>query len=241
MCLPKTNINFNDPTPRSQVHDQVKKIWNHHKFGWMASKCYTQNTTQPGGYLMLIPNKWSLRVTMEQDTSRLRWWFTAKITGKNGKKVAVICAYRVSQNTALNVSSYMAVHQQWALLKEAGIKKPNSCSQFLNDMEIYIKTLQGQEYNILLCLDANKVIHKPDNKNTGIQDLIHSCNLIDIHRTYHHNKNPPPRTYARGRMKINHILTSPSMINHVEQAGIDAFGHVFKSNHRGIWVDLNLS
>jgi hypothetical protein len=63
--------------------------------------------------------------------------------------------------------------------------------------------------------------------------------LIDIHaRT--HGLDSEVATYARGTKRLDYILMNEQLASHSTNCGADPFNHRFYSDHRGIWVDLEL-
>jgi hypothetical protein len=118
-------------------------------------------------------------------------------------------------------------------------QNPNPRQQFITDLTAEIKQLQADGHEILLGLDANEATEQP---NSQIAKLVEACHLTDLVLHLHgHVDNPPPNTYNRGRLKIDHLFGTAATASAVSKSGIDSFGEVFSSTHRGSFVDLDMT
>jgi hypothetical protein len=62
---------------------------------------------------------------------------------------------------------------------------------------------------------------------------------VDFYAANHGLEEEVP-TYSRGTKRLDYILMTPTVASHVARCGADPFNHQFFSDHRGIYVDLEL-
>ena len=134
---------------------------------------------QPGGTFTATTGKW---VTQSKgkpiiDPSGLGCWSGLRFLGKRGRRFTVLTAYRspCQQTTG----GYGFFDQQHSLLLSKGTIKPNVRKQFIQDIIVEVNKLQADGREILLSLDANKIIGQ--DKTDGIASVLESCTLHDLH------------------------------------------------------------
>ncbi len=93
--------------------------------------------------------------------------------------------------------------------------------------------MQGHE--IILSLDANET-HRQS--NSGLRRLSTTCSLLDIHKALHPHTALP--SHRRGRKKIDYMFASPRILQCVSKAGILAMDRAYGSDHRLLFVDLDI-
>jgi endonuclease/exonuclease/phosphatase family metal-dependent hydrolase len=64
--------------------------------------------------------------------------------------------------------------------------------------------------------------------------------LIDSHARTHRLDSEVATYYARGTKQLDYILMTEQLASHSTNCGAEPFNHRFYSDHRGIWVDLEL-
>ena len=88
-------------------------------------------------------------------------------------------------------------------------------------------------------LDANESLDTPF---SAMAKFVCEHDLIDLHTVHHHYlENPPPATYTCGRKKIDFIFESQAVAGNFDNAGSHSFYQVFNSDHRGLFVDIDLA
>ena len=65
------------------------------------------------------------------------------------------------------------------------------------------------------------------------------CNLVEVYAVSN-GLAEGVTTDARGRKRLDYFLMTPSVASHVTRSGAEPFNHRFFSDHRGIFVDLEL-
>ena len=71
-----------------------------------------------------------------------------------------------------------------------------------------------------------------------MDQLATTCELADLFSIRLGNPNNPP-TYQRGPRRIDYVLITPSLLDHVTAAGYDPFGYRIPSDHRGMYIDFD--
>jgi len=85
-------------------------------------------------------------------------------------------------------------------------------------------------------LDANEHVN---DRNSGLSQLL-KIGMVDLHATRHDVTNEPA-TYKFGKRRIDYILGTPAIATHVIAAGIDPLYNGVFTDHRGIFVDIELN
>ncbi len=196
-----------------------------------ASDLDFQTIYKRGGVLQVATNTLANRVVASFEDKMGR--FTSQtFIGTNAKKLTALTGYRVGEK---NSGPSSAFSQQHAMLVSAG-RPGDPRKLFISDLTEHIQSLQLQGNSILLSLDANESSHK---KSSGIQRLMDSCGLLDIHEYFFPGKELP--SHRNGRDKIDFMLGTPDIIPAITRAGILAFNEGFSSDHRTMFIDLDLS
>jgi hypothetical protein len=73
----------------------------------------------------------------------------------------------------------------------------------------------------------------------GITKVVADCSLVDVYAAKHSLEDEVP-TYSRGTKRLDYILMTRTVASHVTRCGAGPFNHRFFSDHRGIYVDLEL-
>jgi hypothetical protein len=160
-----------------------------------------------------------------------------QLYGKDGKSLVIIAAYRVCNgNISTSGASSTAFHQQWHLLRLAGKLKPNPRKQFITDLTHEIKRWQLAGADIILGGDFNERL---GDTHDGIASLASQYGLVDVHAS-NHGIQAEPNTYSRGTKRLNYVFASPRILDYVDICGIEPFHSVIHTDHRGLFVDLDL-
>eukprot|EP00978_Attheya_sp_CCMP212_P024289 scaffold76097_cov33-Attheya_sp.AAC.1 len=151
------------------------------------------------------------------------------------RKIYVVTAYCVlAQPDSASPGHETAFMQQKRMLTLRGEEHPKPRKQVFADLTEQIKEWQTDKAEIVLCLDANA-----DLLDTEFQDLIRKTELIDLMAT--RLGADLPETYVRGKKMIDHIFGSPRLEDAIECVGYLAFNDGILSDHRGLFIDFNLS
>ena len=85
-------------------------------------------------------------------------------------------------------------------------------------------------------MDANETANF---KNSTIINLCRICKLCDP-IAIKNGTELEPNTYSRGSGRIDFILCSKALLPFISNAGILPFGTIAFSDHRGLFIDINL-
>jgi hypothetical protein len=192
---------------------------------------------QPGGTFMATTGRWSTRSTGKPlvDPSGLGRWSGLCFSGKRGKRLALLTAYRSPRQQP--TGGFGFYDQQHSLLLSKGIAKPNVRKQFVTDLVLFVNNLQSDGYEVMVSLDANETVGQ--DKTFGLSHLISACTLVDLHCL---GPSEPPATYKYGRnRRIDYMFGSAGVASAICRAGYNAYDHGVFSKHRGLFVDLDFT
>lgn len=135
--------------------------------------------------------------------------------------------------------SYLAVREHFSswihsYFKDQRLNLPQPRKQFLLDLTRTVRDLQDQGHAILLMLDANSALDSDDH----LREFLGNLNLHDVHVN-----NPVPSTYiGLSARRIDYIFGCSGILPAISwQQGIPSYFEGPQSDHRSLFVDLNLS
>ena len=113
----------------------------------------------------------------EKGIDRKGRWTWAQLTGKKGKKLLVISAYRVSQTYLSEAGYTTAFMQQYKACTKANISNPKPKQRCLVNLAKFIEQWKSThtDSSIILMMDANG-----DGSDTHLQTFIKDTALQDI-------------------------------------------------------------
>ena len=168
---------------------------------------------------MFLNGYWTGRVIdCTEDSHDMGRWSTIRLQGSEGKKLAIVCGYRVVDTDIQTAGSSTAYSQQWTKLRTSRQEKPDPRKQYLVDLKEYIKGLKKENREVLLMMDANE-----ETSAKEITKFLEDCDMVDLHTNQHRNLHQPPNTYIRGSKCIDMFAGTLGVAEEVERAGIEAF------------------
>jgi exonuclease III len=238
--LAETNVPWHDKAVTGKVRSRMRQCWEASKMATSSATEATGDTEyQPGGTALFVHGDWTGRVIdSTEDSHNMGRWSTVRLQGSEGKKLAIICGYRVVNTDMQRAGPSTAYFQQWAKLRAEGNEQPDPRKQFLTDLSAYIKGLRKDNHAILLMMDANESTRA---HNSQITKFLEECDMVDLHENQHRNLHGKPNTYIRGKECIDMIAGTVDVAEEVERAGIEAFYQTFYSDHRGLFIDMNMN
>ena len=109
-----------------------------------------------GGTLIHINKKWA-SIGIEKHKDKYGRWCSVTLTGDKNRKITVINAYRVGNNTIEKAGGSTVWFQEYTLLLENGLKNPDPQQQILDDMEQYINDIkEDPDHEFVIFIDANE-------------------------------------------------------------------------------------
>ena len=162
-------------------------------------------------------------------------WSYITIAGRQGRALTIISAYRVTKSSISEAGANTSFFQQYHFLRLSGHQHPDPRKTFLRDLGAIIRSLrQNPLHHIILLLDANESTSSPND----FTKWISSHHLNDPY-TLRHGFDEPA-THSRGSKRIDYILVSDGVLDHVTATGILPFDEIVTSDHRAFYMDVNL-
>ena len=223
---------------RSHVRDSVLSIlrspqgFEHVNAVFSSSDAKSDDDVKFGGILQFTTNTLASR-TVSRHSNKYGWFTSQTLTGRNGKMLTTITAYRVTSSTSGIESAY--AQQRVMLVTEGRDADPRN--QMLKDLTAYILTCQESGHDILLCIDANESMSKCTSK---IRQLADTCNLLDVHANLHPDEKEVP-SFVRGSEKIDFCLATPHILECITRSGILVIDDAYMSDHRTMFLDLDVN
>jgi len=223
---------------RSHVRDSVLSIlcspqgFEHVNAVFSSSDAKSDDDVKFGGILQFTTNTLASR-TVSRHSNKYGWFTSQTLTGRNGKMLTTITAYRVTSSTSGIESAY--AQQRVMLVTEGRDADPRN--QMLKDLTAYILTCQESGHDILLCIDANESMSKCTSK---IRQLADTCNLLDVHTNLHPDEKEVP-SFVRGSEKIDFCLATPHILECITRSGILFIDDAYMSDHRTMFLDLDVN
>ena len=101
---------------------------------------------------------------------------------------------------------------------------------------MFINKLTKLNHEVIIGIDANEAF----TSNAGdIARLYKQCHIIDPISTIHGIKGEP-NTYARGSDRIDYFLCTNNIYKFILKCGILPFFSIMISNHRGLYLDVDI-
>ena len=119
---------------------------------------------------------------------------------------------------------------------DQGILQPNPRKQFIKDLDKTIAPLHSKGQKLILHGDFNESI---GDKANGIDYIITKYNLVDTIQYKHGQHNES--TYSRGNKCLDYIFVSQNVLPSIQQSAILPLNYVVSSDHRAIYVDLDMT
>ena len=166
------------------------------------------------------------------DPSGLGRWSGHTLRGKENKHISVITAYRVCNGSIHTSSIGSAFNREYEHHRSEGIRSPRPRKIILQDLQHTIIQLQTGGNSILLMLDSNALI----DEDRDLQEMIASCDLHDLHHSF-----PAPSTYlGSDKRRIDHMFGCSAVVHSMSGSGSLSYLDGPQSDHRGLFVDINL-
>lgn len=212
--------------------ETIRKIFQYSRNIHSESSVVTDYNYKPGGTMTVITGKWQSRVTeMGSDPKGLGRWSYIKISSRK-KNLIIITAYRPCASRGINT----AWMQQWSIIREAGETNPDPIALFYSDLDSQLQKWKEMNYEMIMLIDANERIGE---KPGGLTAVMGRAGLIDLVR-YCHPNDDEINTHTRGSKQIDFILGTRGVSNVCNRAGILPFGIGYMSDHRAIFIKINI-
>jgi hypothetical protein len=230
----EVNQDTQHPYIQQLLHSHLRRVWDNSQMQYASSKLDIGTIRKPSGTLLGVTGSISSRV-IHNFSDVMGRWCRITLLGKLAKRYTIICAYQVPLVTGRSGPTTSHT-QQLLMLRQAYQENQRPRDHFCKDLQFLLKDRINDDHEITLMGDFNKEL---GSSTRGFTKVITECNLVDVCAATH-GLEEEVRTYARGWKRLNYILMTPSVDSHVTQSGTEPFNHRFFSDHRGIFVDLEL-
>jgi hypothetical protein len=191
----------------------------------------SESVYKPGGTMTTIVGKWQAQVSEKgTDESGLGRW-SYFVISSNRRKLVVITAYRPCKTTGPNTTWT----QQWLLLRENKLD-PDPIKEFYKYLDSELQKWKNNNYEIIVQIDANEEIGRNPG---GLGKVLSGNGLFNIVANQHQMDTYPP-TYARGNKRIDYIFGTEKIQQHCKSSGILPLNIGYPSDHRPIFIRIDL-
>ena len=163
---------------------------------------------------------------------KLGRWVYAQFTG-NTKTFRIYSLYRVNGDSDSTSGDTTAWTQQRDQLLQSNIGT-NPRKQVIIDLCLELHSLIENEYDIMVLGDLNETI---DSKE-GTNELFRNIGLLNIME--HRVGTDLPKTHRRGSAAIDHCWGTHRVVESVSQAGYAPFEYLDRSDHRPLFLDIDI-
>lgn len=134
--------------------------------------------------------------------------------------------------------------QQWEILREEGKQDADPRNQCLTDLTNYIKatiakwksTATETKRAIILAWDANGTTD-----SYQLENFMTDTGLVEVYDLKLGGKHNAPPTYSRGTTKIDHIMITPNISEHIRTIGMTGYGTNINADHRALFIDIDIN
>jgi ribonuclease HI len=232
----ETNVDWKSKGAQKTCNNIFRKYWTRISVAVSSSDRRQGSVYQPGGTYSLVTSPWAARSISGKDSSGLGRWSTITIMGRSNRQVTFITAYRVD-GTRNTKGPFTAYSQQLYLLEERDAVNTDPITTFYNDLRSVVMELKVKKHEIVIMLDANSCLE--DNKSL-FSKWVSELQLIDP-MTARHGTERQPATFQGGKHRIDYVLMTTGLYKYVTRAGILPFQSFYTSDHRALFVDIDLA
>ena len=234
--FPETNLHWSNYNVQSISNRHRRHIFDYSK-QITSNSTHTYNSNyQPGGTCSLLLQKMVGRHHSSFSDSSLGRWTVTNLSMRNNQILSIICCYQVCQGTIVSAGPKTAFSQQWSLLKQQGHDNPNPRKQFYTDLDKLLSKLISQNNMIILAGDFNASV---GNEPHGLDRIVTKFNLCDTIQYLHGPYSCA--SYSRGSKCIDYIFCSHSFLPAIKRGAILPFNSVISSDHRPIFLDIDVN
>ncbi len=233
IAINEPNLNLRHPYIRRLFFQHQRQVWEHSKFSFSSSNIDT-GLQKPGGTILGITGNLTSCV-IESTADNMGRWSSLTLLGRLRAKITVVCTYQVVDTRGPSGPT-TAFTQQLLMLKRQHRDNQRPRKEYQRDLRSFLESKINDGHEIVLCGDLNEEL---GSSAGGMTQLLSDLGLIDIH-TRELGLDNEVATYARGTKRLDYILMTEQIASHTSSCGAEPFNHRFYSDHRGIWVDLEL-
>jgi hypothetical protein len=122
-------------------------------------------------------------------------------------------------------------------LYKAGIENPNPRKQMLHDLANRIEEIKARGEEVIIMMDSNECLR---DTQSDLTKWVRRLELTDI-IAHRHGMDGEPETHIRGTERIDHIFLTQDISDFVTATGILGYNDLIQSDHRPLYVDMDLA
>ena len=161
-------------------------------------------------------------------------WSYIHLKRHNLPPVTIISIYQVCTSPTNEIGS-TAWHQQRRALDQANRSHIHPRAAFIDDLIMFISSLQRDNHDIIVGGDWNDYLSAP---NSSVLRLCTTLNLADPWLQFFPHK-PNFATHERGQHRIDSVYVSHNLLPIVESIGYSPVGLLASSDHRAIFLKFS--
>ena len=117
------------------------------------------------------------------------------------------------------------------------LEEESIASLTITQLTIFIAKLTKLNHEVIIGIDAKESF---TNNAGDIARLCKKCHLIDPISTKH-GTTGEPNSYARGTERIDYFFYTSIIYNFIKKCGIFPFCSIITSDHRGLYIDIDIT
>ena len=234
--LVETNTDWDWKQTKTETTAILRRYFTRTSFAFSSSVIRFDSIFQPGGTMTIAMNKWGARATPSNDTSSMGRWSSQTIKGKMNKAISIYSVYRVCDQKFATAGVKTAFRQQYIISANNGTSPNDPRHLILADLGTEITKNRNNGHGIIVLIDANESLTK---HNSKFAKWIQTMELTDP-ITLRHGPAAQPASVDHGSTRIDFILTSADLNQYIKAAGILPRFHFIDSDHRALFLDLDL-
>jgi hypothetical protein len=126
--------------------------------------------------------------------------------------------------------------QQIRFMRLNGVREPYPHKIFIQDLKALVKSLHSAHHDVILMGDFNELIGA---KPLEMASVINAGHLTNTY-CFPHGLDPESATFARGTKRVDYILVSHRLTEHICATGAEPFNYRIFPDHLGLFVDFAL-
>jgi len=176
-----------------------------------------------------VVNQLSHRIVRAgNNTTSMGRWSWVQLRGREQFTLRIVTFYRPCYSTGPSTTYQQQIRRLAALDRDINPRKAVT-----QDLHTVIQEWQNAGDQVILLTDFND-----DVTSTPAKPWAASMGLVEA-LSYLHPRSPPPPTFQFGSHPIDGIFFSPELLTNA-QGGYLGFGEAVNSDHRALWLDLDL-
>ena len=198
---------------------------------------YDEKDYMAGGTLLSLHGRVLGRIESTGSDKWGRFCYTT-LRGSRDEGIVVINAYRTCHVKADNPGPFTSYQMEYTGLRESGIKDPQPRFQIFKDLTSIIDEKREQGYRPIVMMDANEDWVAESHKQQGnkLKRFMQQAQLAD---PFFLKFNKAPRTYVRGRHRLDYILVDPALLPAIRSIGYLGSMEANMSDHTMAYIDFD--